>query len=236
MTPTLQDFAEAAKRSAAAEQQFLTALLDATVYVHVPATPPPSGRLQLLQFTRPDNGQMVLPFFSDQAKAQLAGLGQVGVQALPARQLLELTRGATLMLNPTDEGYVLYPEEIAALLAGQPIGSFTTEHTTEDERVGIATPSVPTEALRTVLAAYCATEPLITAGYLVQVHRGSNLEEASLLVDLVVPQAAAERVTRACIAAVQPVVFSLALPLLLTCHDLEEPLCYEGSACFYRAE
>jgi hypothetical protein len=139
------------------------------------------------------------------------------------------------MLNPTDEGYVLYPEEIAALLAERPIGSFTTEHTTEDESVGIATPSVPTAALRSVLAAYCATEPLITAGYLVEVHRGSNLEEISLLVDLVAPKAAAERVTRACIAVVQPVVSSLELPLLMTSHEPGEELGYEVSACFYQA-
>ena len=42
---------------------FFRALLDATVYAHVP-TSDDSGRIRMIQFRRPD-GVMVLPFFSD---------------------------------------------------------------------------------------------------------------------------------------------------------------------------
>jgi len=44
-------------------------------------------------------------------------LGHPQVPSLIANlQLLELTRGSKLLLNPNSTGYILYPEEIAASL------------------------------------------------------------------------------------------------------------------------
>ena len=74
------------------EPQFFEALLTATVYAHIPVHQVP-GRIRFVQFNRPDNGQAVLPFFSDQAKAQFA-LGaskDVSIYAMDARELFELT-------------------------------------------------------------------------------------------------------------------------------------------------
>lgn len=82
----------------AAEPAFFRGLLDATVYAHVPRHDR-SGRLRLIQFTTPE-GLTVLPFFSDEVQAKAAARSAATVVVLMGRQLLELTRGATLMLNP----------------------------------------------------------------------------------------------------------------------------------------
>lgn len=236
-THALRRLLEAARNDVRAEEAFLTGLLSATVYAHVPPAPLPAGRIQFMQFVRPDNGQTVLPFFSDEAKAQFAGQERVGILSMSGRRLLELTRGATLMLNPNDDGYVLYPEEVAALLTDQPPGSFVTEQTTPGETVCLAAPSVPVDALINALAGYLVKEPAVQAGYLMQMHRGKDLAHVSLLVLLVVSAREAERITRGSMVAAQPVVASLTLPLLFMRQALEEPLPhgYEQGICFYEA-
>src|SRR3546814_10503095 len=69
-----------------------------------------------MQFPLPDIGHMVLPFFSEETQARVAAGTTAKVVALTGRDLFELTRGATLMLNPNGTNCTLYPEEIAALL------------------------------------------------------------------------------------------------------------------------
>jgi hypothetical protein len=74
----LQDLLQAARQStgpneiARAEDAFFKALLKSTVYAHVPLAPSPPGRMRFVQFVRPDNGQTVLPFFSDREQAEVA--------------------------------------------------------------------------------------------------------------------------------------------------------------------
>jgi len=46
------------------ENAFFKALLDATLYAHVPVKQV-RGRVRFIQFVRPDNGQTVLPIFTD---------------------------------------------------------------------------------------------------------------------------------------------------------------------------
>lgn len=236
-TQQLRQLLEAARNDVRAEDAFLAGLLAATVYAHVPRTPPPAGRMQFAQFVRPDNGQTVLPFFSDQTKAQFAGRGRVGIVSMSGRRLMELTQGATLMLNPNDDGYVLYPEEVAALLTDRPLGAFVAEQTAPGETVGLAAPSVPVDTLVKVLTGYLGKEPTVHAGYLMELHRGEDLADVSLLVALVVPSKDAERITRGSMVAVQPVVSSLTLPLLFMCHTPGEPLPpgYEQGVRFYQA-
>ena len=70
---TLLEAARAAQQGpdvAAAEDAFFKALLDATVYAHVPIEGAPPGRMRFIQFLHPGNGQTVLPFFSDRAQAE----------------------------------------------------------------------------------------------------------------------------------------------------------------------
>ncbi|MEZ5464517.1 MAG: hypothetical protein R3F22_04665 [Lysobacteraceae bacterium] len=62
-----------------AEVEFFRALLD-TVYAHVPPSDD-SGRLRFIQFIAPE-GDTLLPFFTDQAKADFAARGHAKVVAM----------------------------------------------------------------------------------------------------------------------------------------------------------
>ena len=224
----LQSLLTTVRNNPLTEPQFFEALLDATVYAHVPVHQVP-GRLRFIQFIRPDNGQTVLPFFSDQAKAQFASSDDVSIIAMDARQLFELTRGATLMLDPNDDRAVLYPEEISALLSGKPLVAFGMEKLVEPETVGVRAPTVPVEALTSTLMAYCETEPGVTAAYIVEVLRGKDYKDASLLVAIAARGQVTERVNRISMQRIQPLLSELALPLLMTVIDPDE-----GSTPFYQ--
>lgn len=110
----LQMLIEASIADPAREPEFLLGLLDAPVFFHLPLSDD-SGRIRLLQFRRPD-GLTVIPIFSDHDRARHAAQGNARVASAPGRELLEATRGATLMLDPNDTNCTLYPEELAALL------------------------------------------------------------------------------------------------------------------------
>lgn len=96
------------------EAEFLRALLEATLYAHLPMSDD-SGKLRFLMFTRSD-GLTVIPVFTDVSKAQAAAGRAARVAGVSGREFLEATRGATLMLDPNDVSMTLYPEEIAVLL------------------------------------------------------------------------------------------------------------------------
>lgn len=110
----LQLLIEASIADPSREPDFLNGLLDAPLFVHLPLSDD-SSRVRLVQFSRPD-GLSVIPVFTDLDRAQRAAQGHVRVATVPGRDLLEATRGATLMLDPNDTNCTLYPEEIAALL------------------------------------------------------------------------------------------------------------------------
>jgi len=226
----LQELLRAVRNNPLAEPQFFEALLTATVYAHVPVHQVP-GRIRFIQFNRPDNGQTVLPFFSDQAKAQraLGSSKQVSVIALDGRQMFELTQGATLMLDPNDDQVMLYPEEVAALLTGQPLVAFGREELSSPETVAVRVPSVPVDELIAVLRAFCEIDSDVTAGYIVEVLRGDNQQDASLLVAIAAPKRVAERVSRTSMQRVRPHIDDLALPLIMTVIEPEE-----GASRFYQ--
>ncbi len=215
----LQDLLQVARQStdcgevARAQDAFFQALLKSTVYAHVPLAPSPPGRMRFVQFVRPDNGQTVLPFFSDREQAEVAGGRVRAIVAMAGRELLELTRGATLMLNPNVDQIALYPPEVDAILAGQSIGLFSRESVTGSERVGACLPSCPTDGLTPVLRERFATEPLVRAAYLVELHRGPELADISLVLGIVVAAAHHERLLQLTTLWIQPALQDLAMPL-----------------------
>jgi SseB protein N-terminal domain len=205
------------------EEAFLGALLGATLYCHVPLGPAPRGRIRFVQFVRPDNGKTVLPLFTDEAKASFAAGGDVQILAMPGREVLMLTQGATLMLNPNDEGYVLYPEEVSALRAGRPLGGLSTERFGE-QQARIGPPSVPVEALVKVLAPLHAADPMVHASFVMEMHEGPSWNDRSLLLIIVTEPAEAERLVRASAVAAQPALGFLTLPLAIKDWGPNEPL------------
>ena len=105
-----------------AEPAFFRALLDATVFVHVPIVEPP-GRRQFVLFKSPDDGKYVMPMFTDKMKADWAARGNVRVVALKGRELLSQVGDTAVMINPNDARCTLYPEEIERLLRDGEVAS-----------------------------------------------------------------------------------------------------------------
>lgn len=114
-TDELERLMTASIGNSATEPAFFRALLDATMYAHAPIYPK-AERLRLVMFKSPDDGTLVVPVFTDEAKATYAARGNVYVVKVNGRVLFELTRGATVMINPNDARCTLYPEEIEQLL------------------------------------------------------------------------------------------------------------------------
>jgi SseB protein. len=214
-----------------AEQTFYKALMEATVYAHVPTEPAPPDRIRFIQFVRPDNGQTVLPFFSDRGQAEAAGDGTAAIVAMAGRRLFELTRGATLILNPNRDQLTFYPPEIGALLEGRPLGVFTHETLGANEQVGVCPPSVPTDALVLALRGLFEREPSVRAGYLAEVHRGPGNLDIFLLLTLVVTKGNNERMVQLTTLEVGAVSPPPELPVTMTCVLPDEPLpdlCHHG--------
>ena len=237
----LQDLLQAARQTAGpneiarAEDAFFKALLKSTVYAHVPLAPPPPGRMRFVQFVRPDNGQTVLPFFSDREQAEFAAGNVRAIIAMAGRELLEQTRGATLMLNPNVDQIALYPAEVDAILAGQSIGTFSKEVMTESEQVGACPPSCPTDELTSILRERFATEPLVRAAYLVELHRGPQFADISLVLGIVVAAAHHERLLQLTTLWIKPALKDWSMPLsIMFCNPDEElPEIFHQGIQFY---
>jgi SseB protein N-terminal domain len=176
------------------EEPFFRALLDATVYAHIPLSDD-SGRLRFIQFIRPDNGATVLPFFTDEAKAHAAAQGAVQTIALSARKLLWITQGATLMLNPNDAHCVLYPEEIDTLLRTGKVAAI--QQTTSTSEMAIRAPlSVPDDVHRFLVD---TLRPLtyVSKAYVLEAYSTANPTTSNLLIVLDAAKGNAERAIRA---------------------------------------
>jgi len=191
------------------ETAFFQALMKATVYAHIPVSDhieANSDRVRFIQFHRPDNGQLVLPFFTDEEKARFAAQSAAQVIAMNGRLLLELTRGATLMMDPNDCRCVLYPEEVEGLLRKGRIATiqkFTVQEGAEPQ-VGPAqdSPAWLIDGLIPELAKLS----FVQAAYLAGVYRNNAgaPEQTGLVIALEGEEAQAERAVHAVAAVAQP--------------------------------
>lgn len=219
----LDELLRAAREDVRAEPAFFAALLEATLYAHVPRKQV-RGRVRFCQFTHPEDGRTLLPIFTDKAKAVLAANGKVGVLAMPARTLLELTLGAIIVLNPNDERCILYPEELVTLLDQGTLPAFRMETVAETETVGVCAPTVSVDSLTAALSTLYRDLPCVAEAYLVEVWRGPEFAERSLIVGASVVTNEAEHATRAAIAVIQPVLPDLALPVLVSSFPPNAPV------------
>jgi SseB protein N-terminal domain/SseB protein C-terminal domain len=190
-----------AQQDKGAEPTFFYALLEALVYAHAPLHDD-TGRIRLIQFARPD-GLTVLPFFSDEVQAQAASGPGIRVLKMTGRDLMEATRGATLMLNPNGVNCTLYPEEVAALLDQGRMA--TIEKVQVDEHsVLIDPPTAAATWLVDPLRILYGRLDFVRAAYLVEFSAPENPDQAVLLIAMAVPRKEAERAARATITAIQP--------------------------------
>jgi hypothetical protein len=180
------------------------AMLDAVLYAHVPHEDKP-GYLRFVQFVRPDNGQMVLPFFSDRQKAIEAAGGQVKVLPLLGRNLFTYTRGATLMLDPNERGCVFYPEEIEALLAGSPLAAVQPWEANDGQVQVMFEPAgdLPA-ALIAGLQDASKKLPTVTSVHVAHVRWDNAMEQPALLIGIVAEKLDHEHAMRAIATAIQP--------------------------------
>lgn len=202
------------------EAALFRALLQAQVYVHVPQEAAPPQRIRFVQFPHPQTGQLLLPFFTDETKALIAAGAAVRVRAMTGRTLMELTQGATLMMNPNDERCLLYPEEVAALLRTGTVPVIEKVTVTENHAPQVGPAGEVPVWLETGLLTAFATLPFVELAYLARLHATDTSPGDRLIVALGTTPGQGERAVHAVITAIQPLCRAHDLPLDITCFDV----------------
>jgi SseB protein N-terminal domain len=207
MSKNLDELMKLAGRDTRWEESAFRELLKCEVYAHVPATERfVDGRIRFIQFHRPENGELVLPFFSDKHKALAATGTTVKIVAFTGRELMELTRGATLMLNPNEMCCVLYPEEVDALLSDRPLGQ--TAYFTVEEGSPLTVSGLledPPAWMRGALIATLGALTYVSRAYMAEVHGGAKSPLGKhYLVVVGVTVGMGERAMHAVTTAMQP--------------------------------
>ena len=203
-----------------AEPAFWRALLEANVYAHVPKHDD-TGRLRFIQFVTPA-GVTVLPFFTDEFKAEQASSNTVKTVMLSGRQLMEATRGATLMLNPNETPSTLYPEEIAALLDHGEVAVMESEVLPE-RQILVAIPEPKPDWLIKPLVSLYQTLDYIDAAYVAEIRLPEAPDRKLLLVILAVEKPNSERAARASVLTLQPICAGREVELDLTTFEPGSP-------------
>jgi hypothetical protein len=140
------------------------------------------------------DGVQHVPFYSDESRLE------PGTQflRLAARDLLEMTRGAYLVLNPGSEhGKAFVPEEVASLLDGtifQPQSTFVAPAGTQQL---IGQPKDYPHAFAAALARLLVNEPEVERAYIAQHFIAGVHTDSTLLVAVVAPQLGFERISGA---------------------------------------
>ena len=173
-----------------ARPDFYRLLLEADVFVIGEATARDEAAwtaqegesISLQHWSKPD-GSSVLPFFSSLEALQRALDEEVTYYQLPARALLEMTQGATLVLDPrSDYGKEFVPGEIVALLAGGLTHPAERRVIAEDTQVLLAQPKERPEALIAGVRAFLATRPAARRAWLALMHIPTQDPEPHLVI------------------------------------------------------
>lgn len=195
------------------EPAFFRALLKATVYTHVPIAEPQSQRLRFIQFPHPETGQLLLPFFTDHARARIAAGQAARIVALPGRTFLEATRGATLILNPNDERGLLYPEEIDALLRTGRVARIDKVTIQAGQEPQVGPPGTTPAWLIDLITPALAGLPFVEVAYLASLYVPQDPDHPSLLLALGTTVGQGDRAVHAVVTATQPACIQHRFPL-----------------------
>jgi hypothetical protein len=217
------------------EPEVLRAMLNAPLYAHVPASDG-SSRLRFIQFIRRDNGKTVLPIFSERSKADESAADDVRVICMPGRDLLTITLGATLMLDPNHRDCVFYPEEMEALLRDGSAGMAINRTTESTTRVAVSSPrNIPAKMASALRSMYTKLGSVQRA-YLTIVRMEHDFHHPSLFIVAIARVEERERVLRATVAAIQPHIEEPGLPIdiAVIAPDEETSNCLTKGARIYR--
>ncbi|WJM83873.1 enhanced serine sensitivity protein SseB [Dickeya chrysanthemi] len=152
----LEEVLKLAASEPAHRPEFFSELLEATVYVLGHSEEEMSGEssllagggLQLQHWEKPD-GDSAIPFFSSLEALQLSVTDEQAFLALPVRTLFDITRGATLFLNPKlPYGKEFLPQEIEHLLSNEGSGLVQQHLLDGDAELKIGIPAeMPTQMI-----------------------------------------------------------------------------------------
>jgi len=153
------------------------------------------------------------------------------IVAMAGRRLFELTRGATLVLNPNLDTVVLYPPEVTAILEGRELGYFAQQEPIDNEAVLAAPPSIPTNEVDEVLRELFEREGTVKAAYLVEVHTQGSKAEVFILLAVVAHSSVKERLLQLVTLTIKTKSPRMDLPLSIGFIDPGETLpyfCHKG--------
>jgi hypothetical protein len=143
----------------------------------------PGDPLNILQITH--NDAPFLPIFSSLTRITDVVHHPIHYAKLPTKLFLEITTGASLILNPNSNyGKEFFPSEVATLLDGsifQPTQSFTT---TQPTQVLLGQPARYPQELADTLARLFATKPEVNAAYLAHFSNPAQHEKPHTLIAL----------------------------------------------------
>jgi hypothetical protein len=200
------------------EPAFLRALLDATLYVHLPMSEA-AGRVRVVTFTRPD-GMPVVPVFTDAPRAAFAGRGAVRTVPIRGRELFQSLPGATFMLDPNDTTTTIYPEEVAALLAtGLAVPAPTSSSGLD---VGVGPASIEDRWVAEAVRGAVSGIPEAQTLHFAVAHEASSENPTGFLLIVGIPDAHAQRVARAITLALQSSAREPDLPVDVVTYDPED--------------
>jgi SseB protein N-terminal domain/SseB protein C-terminal domain len=203
------------------EPEFFRALLEATVYAHVPLDDR-SGRIRFIQFHAPD-GELLLPFFSDSGKSEAAARGRVRSLGINGRLFLESTLGATVILNPNNHWCKLYPEEVRVLLRTGHVAVLESDNYEERTNIAVAIPEDVPERLLEIFREILSTLPDVEAAYLVDMRFVPHLGSPNWVLAVSTPKLTSTRICRAILADLQLQEALTDKPLSLLALPLEDP-------------
>ena len=192
-TPNRLDLAlQAAASDPASRPDFYRLLLQADVFIIGQTSRGGTGEVTLaadnelrIEKWQRQDGSPVIPFFTSQAALQRALDHEANYVALPARELFEMTRGATLVLNPkSPHGKEFYPNEIDALLTGAVTREGEERVLPKATNVLLGQPANVPRALLDALSAFFAKRPHVRAAYLALMHDAARDDRPHLVVGI----------------------------------------------------
>lgn len=203
------------------EATFLRAMLEAPMHTLAPLSDD-HPRQRIFMFGRPD-GVFFVPLFTNETSALASAEGLLRVLSGTGRQLLELTRGATVVINPNDEHCFLYPEEIEALLTASHVATINMETTCSDRQVWIGDPTSRPMWLLERLRTLYTDLSFVEAARLAYIAPLDAPEKGLLTIIIVTSRALTERAARATLIAIQDDCIQAGLSIDITAVASEDP-------------
>lgn len=176
----------------AARPEFYRILLESEIYVPGSSNTPvgdshllPAGASLALAKWKKTDGTEFIPFFASVRTLELALKEPTRYVAMPARALFEMTRGTSLIINPTSENAKEFlPNEIEALLETGVNCTPTVEQVQEPRKIRLGQPSVCPVMMVNSLAKMLAMHAGVKAAYLCLMDDPTSGEKPALVVGL----------------------------------------------------